>query len=202
MINKEKCLNILAKYRTDELVITTMSAAVPWGRISDHDLDYASIDSAMGHAVDFALGIAMALPEQRIMVLNGDGSTVMSLGTLAVITSVSNLPKNLIVFVMENDTYEVTGNQPIPGAGRINFVTIAQGSGFEKAYEFSELKDFEQNLPAILKEDGPILVALKLARDNEPPPRRYAESPVKYLANTIAKDTHRLKELLGRKWPS
>jgi len=199
MINKEECLKTIARYRTDELVITTMSAAVPWGKISDHDLDYASIDTAMGHAADFALGIAMAIPEQRIILLNGDGSTLMSLGTLAVINGVRNPPKNLMVFVMENDTYEVTGNQPIPGAGKINFVAIAKGSGFEKAYEFSELGDFEQNLPAILKEDGPILVDVKLARDIEPPPRRYAENPVKYLANTIAEDTHRLKDLLARK---
>lgn len=202
MINKEECLKTIAKYRTDELVITTMSAAVPWGKISDHDLDYASIGSAMGHAVDFALGIAMAVPDQRIIVLNGDGSTLMSLGTLAVITGVSNPPKNLIVCVMENDTYEVTGNQPIPEAGRVNFVIIAEGAGFKNAYEFSKLKDFEQNLPAILKKDGPILVALKLARDDEPPPRRYSENPVKYITNTIAEDTHRLKELLARKWAS
>ncbi len=199
MINKEECLKTIAQYRTDELVITTMSAAAPWGRISDHNLDFASIGSAMGHAVDFALGIAMAMPEQKIIVLNGDGSTLMSLGTLAVINGVSNPPKNLIVCVMENDTYEVVGNQPIPGAGKINFVTIAKGTGFEKAYEFSELKELEQNLPGILEEDGPILINLKLARDSEPPPRRYAENPVKYITNTIAEDTHRLKRLLAQK---
>ena len=119
MINKEECLKILAKYRTDEIVITTMSVPNLWGKISDHELDYASIDTAMGHAADFALGIALARPDKKVIVLNGDGSMLMSLGTL--ITIANNSVKNLLLFVTENDTYEVTGNQPIPGAGKISF---------------------------------------------------------------------------------
>jgi pyruvate/2-oxoacid:ferredoxin oxidoreductase beta subunit len=65
MLNKQECLKIIAKHRTDEIVITTMGSVVPWGKISDHTLDFASVGSAMGHAADFALGIALARPDKK-----------------------------------------------------------------------------------------------------------------------------------------
>ena len=68
---------------TDEVVVTTMSVTRPWGRLSSHDLDFASADSAMGHAADLALGIALARPDRTVVCLNGDGSMLMSLGTKA-----------------------------------------------------------------------------------------------------------------------
>ena len=160
MINKEECLKVLAKYRTDEIVITTMSTPIIWGEISDHELDYASINTAMGHAADFALGIALARPDKKIIVLNGDGSMLMSLGTLVTITNTS--VKNLLIFVMENDTYEVTGNQPIPGARQISFATMARGAGFQQVYDFDELSEFEVELPKILKQEGPVFATLRL----------------------------------------
>ena len=79
MFNKEECLQIIAKHRTDEVVIATMGVTVPWGQISDHPLDYASVGSAMGHAADFGLGIALARPDKKVLVLNGDGSMLMCL---------------------------------------------------------------------------------------------------------------------------
>ncbi|MBC8232420.1 thiamine pyrophosphate-binding protein [bacterium] len=196
MINKEECLKVLAKYRTDEIVITTMSVPILWGKISDHELDYASINTAMGHAADFALGIALARPDKKIIVLNGDGSMLMSLGTLVTITNTS--VKNLLIFVMENDTYEVTGNQPIPGAGKISFATMARGAGFQCVYDFEQLSEFEQNLPKILQEEGPIFVTLRLEKANEPVSVRRPDNPVKYLSKTLAEETQRLKAVLAK----
>jgi thiamine pyrophosphate-dependent acetolactate synthase large subunit-like protein len=196
MIDKEECLKVLAKYRTDEVVITTMSTPTLWGKISDHELDYASINTAMGHAADFALGIALARPDKKIIVLNGDGSMLMSLGTLVTITNTS--VKNLILFVTENDTYEVTGNQPIPGAGRISFATMAKGAGFQRVYDFDELDEFERELPKILKEEGPIFATLRLKKASEPVSVRRPDNPVKYLARTLAQETHRLKAALEK----
>ena len=60
MLSRDELLEPLARRRTDEVVVATMSVVRPWGKISDHDLDFASADSAMAHAADLALGIAMA----------------------------------------------------------------------------------------------------------------------------------------------
>ena len=59
MLSRNQLLEPLARRRTDEVVVTTMSVVRPWGKLSDHDLDFASADSAMGHAADLALGIAI-----------------------------------------------------------------------------------------------------------------------------------------------
>ena len=102
MFNKEECLQIIAKHRTDEVVIATMGVTVPWGQISDHPLDYASVGSAMGHAADFGLGIALARPDKKVLVLNGDGSMLMCLGTLATVTALNKPAQNFYLFVCEN----------------------------------------------------------------------------------------------------
>ena len=99
-------LGPLARYRTNEAVVTTMSVVRPWGILSDSDLDFASADSAMGHAADLALGLALAQPARKVVCVNGDGSMLMSLGTLA--TVVGSAAENFILIVCDNGEYEIT----------------------------------------------------------------------------------------------
>ena len=82
MLENYTCLEKLANQRSDEIVVTTMSVAMPWATHSDGPLDFAHVESAMGHAADFALGLAIAQPNRRVLCINGDGSTLMSLGVL------------------------------------------------------------------------------------------------------------------------
>ena len=124
MLTKQELLDPLARVRTNEVVITSMSVVREWGRLSDSRLDFASADSAMGHTADLALGVAMAQPSRRVICLNGDGSMLMSLGTLA--TIVESGVDNLILFVIVNGTYEITGNQPVPGAMAVDFAAMAR----------------------------------------------------------------------------
>ena len=155
MIIKEECLQLIADQRTDEIVVTTMGSSVPWGKISAHPLDFASVGSAMGHAADFALGIALARPDKRVVVINGDGSMLMCLGTLATITALDTPPANYLLFVCDNASYEVTGNQPVPaGNTRFSWTTLAKGAGFEKVYEFDNAEKLASELPSVLARSG------------------------------------------------
>ena len=155
MLIKEDCLQRIANQRTDEVVVTTMGTTVPWGKISTHPLDYASVGSAMGHAADFALGIALAKPDKKVIVLNGDGSMLMCLGTLATITALNTPPPNYLLFVCDNGTYEVTGNQPVPaGNAGFSWTTIAAGVGFKQVYEFDDSNALEAALPTLWNETG------------------------------------------------
>ncbi len=197
MFNKEECLKIIAKHRADEVVVATMGVTVPWGQISDHPLDYASVGSAMGHAADFGLGIALARPDKKVLVLNGDGSMLMCLGTLATVTALNKPARNFYLFVCENGSYEVTGNQPTPGGQNFSFTTIARGAGFEKFYEFDDPNSLDASLPSILAEAGPTLINLKIALANEPPPTRSAKHAVRFLRGTLAESTHELRQALN-----
>lgn len=198
MLIKEECLQLIAEQRTDEIVVTTMGSSVPWGKISTHPLDFASVGSAMGHAADFALGIALAVPDRRVVVINGDGSMLMCLGTLATITALNAPPTNYLLFVCDNGSYEVTGNQPVPdGNTRFSWTTIAKGAGFEKVYEFDNSEKLAAELPSIWHEMGPLFVSLKIAQAHEPPPDRWGGFQYPYLQEPLAESTHKLRQELA-----
>lgn len=71
-------------------------------------------------------------------------------------------PRNLIHFVCENGTYEANGGHPIPNRGRVDFAGFAQSAGYRSTHTFSELKMFEQQVGAVLAEEGPVLATLKV----------------------------------------
>ncbi len=196
MLIKEECLQLIAHHRTDEIVVTTMGMAVPWAKISTHPLDYASVGSAMGHAADLALGIALAKPDKKVVVLNGDGSMLMCLGTLATITGLSTPPSNYLLFVCDNGTYEVTGNQPVPYNTNFSWTTIAKGAGFKQIFEYDDKETLEINLPKIWNQGGPTFVNLKIAQAHEPPPDRWGSFQYPYLQESIATSTHKLRNAL------
>ena len=184
MLTKDELLRPLAAYRTDEVVVTCMSVTRPWGRFSDHDLDFASADSAMGHTADLALGIALAQPSRRVICLNGDGSMLMNLGTL--VTIAGSGAKNLILFVLENGTYEITGNQPIPGAGQVDFPGLAMAAGFPRVYSFNRDVGYEATLPEIMRSDGPVFVGVGVEPGSEGPISRSGREASRYLQTSLA----------------
>ena len=169
MLDKYACLEKLAARRRDEIVITTMSVAAPWARLSDGPLDFASVESAMGHAADFGYGLAMAQPQRRVIVLNGDGSTLMCLGTL--VTMAQRPLENFTLVITENGTYEVTGNQPVPGAGIVDYEAIARGAGIERVCTIDNDDVFEEKLSCHFEAKGPMVFIWKIARAAEPVPR-------------------------------
>ena len=99
---------------------------------------------------------------RRVIVLDGDGSLLMNLGTL--VTSAAVAPKNLYHFVCENGTYEANGGHPTPNRGNVNFAGFARSAGHKNVHEFSDLKNFEQQIGSILTETGPVFVHLKIER--------------------------------------
>ena len=186
MLNKYDCLEKLAAHRNpNDIVVTTMSVAMPWASISDGPLDFASIDSAMGHAADFAYGLALAQPDRRVITLNGDGSTLMCLGTL--VTLSQHPAPNYTLVITENGTYEVTGNQPVPGNSVIDYETIARGAGLTEVHTISDVDDFDTKLPLHFLAQGPAVFVWKIERSSEPVPKT---------RQPIAERAHRLREAL------
>jgi thiamine pyrophosphate-dependent acetolactate synthase large subunit-like protein len=169
MLDKYDCLEKLAAARTNEVVVTTMSVVMPWGKVSDHPLDFASANSAMGHAADFALGLALGQPDRRVVTLNGDGSMLMCLGTL--VTIAQHPLKNYVLIITDNGAYEVTGNQSVPGAGRTCLAAMARAAGLEKVQTIATESELEAAIPRIFGEEGPLVFVLKMGKSSEPPPK-------------------------------
>src|SRR5438874_12708232 len=111
-MTQQQALEVVAPLRGDRIVVTTMSSAGIWPALSDTPLDFAYIPSAMGHAPGLGLGLALARPGRGVIVVNGDGCTLMSLGCL--VTLAAN-PADVYLLVMDNGLYGVTGGQAHAG---------------------------------------------------------------------------------------
>lgn len=163
MMNRDLCFQALAKVRGDAIVVSRYSAAFDFGPISPSALNFFSI-GAMGQASSNALGLALGMPSHKIIVLDGDGSLLMNLGSLVTIANVA--PKNLYHFVCENGVYEVNGKHPIPGQGKISFAGFARAAGFPHVYEFADVATFEREIAGVLALEGPVFACLKLVAGN------------------------------------
>jgi thiamine pyrophosphate-dependent acetolactate synthase large subunit-like protein len=194
-VTKDELLAPLARLRGDRVVVTTMGLVRPWARHSDNPLDFASADSAMGHAADFALGLALARPERRVVCLNGDGSMLMTLGTL--VTAVSSGARNFVLFVAENGTYEVTGNQKVPGAGRVDYAAMARAAGFPRAERFREAAAYADALPELLDAPGPVCLAVEVEPGQETPLGRGPGQEARTLSVSLAESARALRIALG-----
>jgi sulfopyruvate decarboxylase subunit beta len=159
MMKRDECLKVLARHRTDEIVVAVYTAAQEWVHISPSDLNY-TFTGAMGQGSSHALGIALGRPDKRVVVLDGDGSLLMNLGTLVTIANAA--PKNLVHCLCQNGTYETNGAVSIPGGGQVSFTGLARAAGYPTAYAFDKLDDWEAAIDRILQEDGPIFVDLKV----------------------------------------
>jgi len=161
MMKRDECLKVIAKHHRDEIVVPVYQAAFEWLAIKPEAANFISV-GAMGQASSLALGLALGLPNRRVIVLDGDGSLLMNLGSLVTIANAA--PANLLHFVCENGTYEANGGHPIPGKGKVNFAGLARAAGYQAAHEFSDLAALDAALPAILRAIGPVFVDLKVER--------------------------------------
>ena len=194
MLTKDELLEPLARLRGDSVVITCMGVTRPWGKYSSSELDFASAESAMGHTADLAIGIALACPQRKVICLNGDGSMLMTLGTL--VTAVDAAAKNLVLFVVQNETYEITGNLPVPGSGRVDFAVLARGAGFERIYFFDDAAVYAVRLQEVLSGDGPVLVVVRVEPGSEGPISRSDREASHYLKISLADWGRRLRQAL------
>src|ERR1700692_1468040 len=158
MMKRDECFRILARRWTDEIVIASYSAAVEWNELNPRALNYFSV-GAMGLASSHGLGLALGRPDQRVLVLDGDGSLLMNLGSLVSIGAAA--PTNLIHFVCHNGTYEANGGPPIPHP-KVDFTGIAKSPGYAHCHEFAEIASFEQQIGHVLGQDGPVFATLRV----------------------------------------
>ena len=151
-------LRVFAANRGDAIVVTTMSSGRGWAAVSTRPELDLPISGAMGKASSVALGLAMARPERRVIVLDGDGSLLMNLGSLVTIAGMA--PPNLLHAVCQNGVYEITGGQPIPGAEKVDFAALALAAGYRRAEAFADAATLEARLPELLGADGPTFATL------------------------------------------
>ena len=192
MMVRAQALAEIAKLRGDALVVAVYSSAFEWLEISPHPLNFLAV-GAMGQAATNALGFAIGLPDKRIIVLDGDGSLLMNLGTLVTIANVA--PENLTHFVGYNGCYEANGEHPIPGRDVVSFAGFARSAGYKTVTEFRDVATMAQELPAFMEAPGPRFASL-FVQPSIKPELDYAlvhgEAARKRFAAGLAEDRARL----------
>ncbi len=117
--------------------------------------------NSMGMACSIALGLAIARPDLKVWLLDGDGALLMNLGSLA--TEADQSPENLVHIVWDNGIFQSTGGQTIPSGKKANLAEIARAAGFEKVARVEELSTFRKAVDQAAAEPGPWFIDARTA---------------------------------------
>ncbi len=125
----------------------------------DRDLNFP-LWGAMGGSIPIGLGLALAQPNRRILVITGDGETLMGMGSLA--TVAMQAPKNLSICTLDNERYGETGMQSTHTSAVTDLAQVAKACGIAITGEVRTDDDFETALPVIMAADGPVYHVIKV----------------------------------------
>jgi thiamine pyrophosphate-dependent acetolactate synthase large subunit-like protein len=151
----------LLKQRGDALVVTGLgSTTYDVFAAGDSPLTFY-LWGAMGGAAMVGLGIALAQPKRRVVVLTGDGEMLMGLGSLATIGA--RRPANLAIVVIDNGLYAETGMQRTHTASGIDLAGVARSCGFAHAETVSSQVELERLARAAYEMRGPFFAAIKVS---------------------------------------
>lgn len=187
-MRREQVLQVLARHRKDDIVVPTMTVLPPWKQIAPSPYNMSCV-GFMGGASALALGMALGQPSRKVWVLDGDGSLLMQLGSLATIAGAA--PRNFYHFLFDNGVYETSGAQPVPNAGNLDWPAIAKGAGYAAAYGFQSIEDLETEIESVLAQPGPVFIALRI--DAEPDEGR----PLPAVGVDVAAEARALRAILA-----
>jgi len=173
MDRREAVARLVASH-DDALIVTGLgSPSYDVHAAGDDDRNYY-LWGAMGGAALVGLGLALAQPDRHVMVITGDGEQLMAFGALATIAVAA--PRNLDIWVLDNEHYGETGMQASHTGQGINLAFVAAAAGFVDTATMSSLDDLDfvlgRNAP--VSPTSPGLYVLKIAVDAPPrslPPR-------------------------------
>ena len=142
-MTRYECLELVAARISDQLVVTSQSGQrIEWSHLSKHEGNL--LIGMMGCAVGVGMGLALALPHRKVIVLDSDGSILLSLFNL---TTIGNLqPKNLLVYVFDNGVYSGSRiSYPTATSGNTDLAAMAKGAGIKDAMTIKEIEHFKKH---------------------------------------------------------
>jgi thiamine pyrophosphate-dependent acetolactate synthase large subunit-like protein len=156
---------ILAK-RGDTLVVTGLgSPTYDCAAAGDHPLNFY-LWGAMGSAVTVGLGLALAQPKRRVLVITGDGEMLMGLGALA--TVAVKRPNNLAIVVIDNERYGETGMQRTHTSAGVDLAGVALTCGFRQTATVRQTDELDDAVPLLYTAEGPVVLVLKVSSARDP----------------------------------
>ena len=121
---------------------------------------------AMGLAAMAGLGLALARPQDRVLVVTGDGDMMMGIGSLATIARAA--PSNLAILVLDNERFGETGEQHSLTAGPADIAVMARGAGLARVEDVRDAAGIETMIETLFEAAGPVLCVAHVARGEDP----------------------------------
>jgi len=161
VLDRRKVVAALVRDRGNALVVTGLgSCTYDVYAVGDHPLNFY-LWGAMGGAAMIGLGLALAQPKRRVLVITGDGEMLMSLGSLATIAV--DAPKNLAIAVIDNGHYGETGMQRAHTSRGVDLTGMAQAAGFPSATTITTNADLQAWLAVFHRKPGPVFGDIKVS---------------------------------------
>ncbi|MFQ6026064.1 MAG: thiamine pyrophosphate-dependent enzyme [Dehalococcoidia bacterium] len=184
MIDADDVFRAFQQYRGNAVVIPTGTSGRGWRAHSTNEKRDLNLGGAMGHTTSAALGLALGIPNEKVVLFDSEGALTMNMGILATIAG--KKPSNFLHILLDNECYATTGGQPVPNAQEINYAGMAKEAGYRAGYNFDNIEDFATNIESIMKEEGPVFVGVKVVPqvENEPIGMRQ-RAPQRSRAETI-----------------
>jgi thiamine pyrophosphate-dependent acetolactate synthase large subunit-like protein len=165
-MRRREVVSALLADRGDLLVVSGLgSTTYDCAAAGDHPLNFY-LWGAMGGAAMIGLGLALAQPKRRVLVITGDGEMLMGLGSLATIAT--RRPANLAIAVIDNERYGETGMQATHTAAGIDLAGMARAAGFIAATTVARQDQLDDAIKLLRREPGPVLAVIKVAAARDP----------------------------------
>jgi thiamine pyrophosphate-dependent acetolactate synthase large subunit-like protein len=172
VIRRRDAVTRLVAERGDALFVAGLGATAWDLAAAGDDPRTFPLWGAMGGAGALGLGLALAQPARRVVVVTGDGEALMGLGSFATIATAA--PANLAVVVIDNEQYGETGGQPTHTAQSTDLARVAAGCGIACATTIRDERSLDDLAELALRTPGPVVVIVKVHARDEPlvlPPR-------------------------------
>ena len=180
MTREEAIQKVAASIEDNACIVSTtgmisrelFEARTAWGQ--GHERDFLTVGS-MGHASQIALGIALQKPERKVYCFDGDGSSLMHMGNMAITASMNC--KNYVHVVFNNGAHDSVGGQPTVGL-KIDLCGVAKAVGYKATYSVDTMEQLVTILPEVKDAKGPVLLQVCVKKGNRKDLGRPTTTPV------------------------
>jgi thiamine pyrophosphate-dependent acetolactate synthase large subunit-like protein len=167
-LDRREAMRVLLEHRGDMLVVTGLGSTTWDAAAVGDDARNFYLWGAMGAAAMVGLGLAVAQPGRRVLVVTGDGEILMGLGALATIGV--QRPPNLAIAVFDNGHYAETGMQRSHTDHGVSLCGVARSCGIDGVYDIAE-KSALEDFARLLRTPGERTLFARVAIQAEEPPR-------------------------------
>lgn len=164
-MKRQECMNILGPKFTDDILVITGTGNTAH-QLAEFRRPQISLHTAqLGACSAIALGLALALPDRKVISLDGDGNLLLNLAVLGDIANKG--ATNLGIIIFDNECYESAGRLPTATAGRVDLEAVARACGIENSRTVRTLEDFTAAVERLLKVNELAVLVAKVETEPE-----------------------------------